>query len=80
MNPSPLNFSATQCTPVKVRTALYSGCQRAGRVIRRVDRAAAAGSGLVKLGVDAGASDWLYGCPVATLATYVQLDYAKMLR
>lgn len=31
-----------------------------------------------KLGVDAVATDPLYGCPVATLATHVQLDYAKM--
>ena len=31
-----------------------------------------------KLGVDAVAVDPLYGCPVTTLATHVQLDYAQM--
>jgi hypothetical protein len=31
-----------------------------------------------KLGVDTVAVDPLYGCPVDTLATHVQLDYAKM--
>ena len=31
-----------------------------------------------KLGVDAVAVDPLYGCPASTLATHVQLDYAKM--
>ncbi|OYU99703.1 MAG: hypothetical protein CFE26_25195, partial [Verrucomicrobiales bacterium VVV1] len=31
-----------------------------------------------KLGVDAVAVDPLYGCPATTLATHVQLDYAKM--
>ncbi len=31
-----------------------------------------------KLGIDAVATDPLYGCPASTLATHVQLDYAKM--
>lgn len=31
-----------------------------------------------KLGIDAVAVDPLYGCPVTTLATHVQLDYAQM--
>jgi SAM-dependent methyltransferase len=31
-----------------------------------------------KLGVDAVAVDPLYGCPVTSLETHVQLDYAKM--
>jgi hypothetical protein len=54
-----------------------------GRLRRRTVLDVAAGPAsftaeACKLGVDAVAVDPLYGCPASTLATHVQLDYAKM--